>query len=41
MFRQRLIEDKLGNLYGIASAGGNQSCTFPAEGCGVVFEITP
>jgi uncharacterized repeat protein (TIGR03803 family) len=32
-----LIEDKKSNLYGTASAGGNQGCG--GIGCGVIFEI--
>jgi uncharacterized repeat protein (TIGR03803 family) len=34
-----LIEDKSGNLYGTARAGGVAACD--TNGCGVVFEITP
>lgn len=33
-----LAIDSLGNLYGVASGGGSQNC---ADGCGLVFEITP
>ncbi len=33
-----LVADKLGNLYGTTSGGGNPAC---ADGCGVVFKLTP
>lgn len=36
----RLIMDASGNLYGVASQGGDASCA-PPYGCGVVFELTP
>jgi uncharacterized repeat protein (TIGR03803 family) len=37
-----LIMDKLGNLYGVADAGGDLNCAAGSgQGCGVVFEITP
>jgi uncharacterized repeat protein (TIGR03803 family) len=33
-----LVEDRKGNLYGIAAQGGSFSCSI--SGCGVVFELT-
>lgn len=36
-----LIFDSSGNLYGTASAGGNQSCQIPYPGCGTAFELSP
>jgi uncharacterized repeat protein (TIGR03803 family) len=35
---EEVVLDAAGNLYGVASAGGNTSCN---GGCGVVFKITP
>jgi uncharacterized repeat protein (TIGR03803 family) len=35
-----LTMDSAGNLYGVATAGGDTAC-FPPSGCGVVFKITP
>ncbi|SPE45673.1 conserved exported hypothetical protein [Candidatus Sulfotelmatobacter sp. SbA7] len=35
-----VIVDTVGNLYGTTVFGGNPTCN-AAEGCGVVFEITP
>ena len=37
--RAALILDKLGNLYGTTTAGGDESCQ--ARGCGTVFELSP
>lgn len=36
--RAALILDKLGNLYGTTSAGGDESCP---GGCGTVFQLSP
>jgi|SRR5579872_3454885 len=38
-----LVSDKQGNLYGTTSGGGNtdSSCQGYADGCGVVFKLTP
>ena len=36
-----LILDSSGNLYGVASRGGNQACQYGPSGCGTVFKITP
>ena len=36
-----VIEDEMGNLYGVAAAGGDLSCHLGANGCGVVFKIDP
>ncbi len=38
-----LILDKAGNIYGIASWGGDHNCSngYPNSGCGVVFELLP
>jgi uncharacterized repeat protein (TIGR03803 family) len=33
-----LVFDKMGNLYGVTSLGGNGSCS---GGCGTVFELSP
>jgi uncharacterized repeat protein (TIGR03803 family) len=35
-----LVQDKAGNIYGVTTSGGNNTCTGNA-GCGVVFEIKP
>jgi len=35
-----VIFDNAGNLYGMASGGGDLSCA-PGYGCGVVFKLTP
>ena len=35
-----LIFDSAGNLYGMASYGGDMNC-LPGTGCGVVFKLTP
>ncbi len=35
-----LTRDKAGNIYGVTTWGGNDTCT-DNPGCGVVFEITP
>lgn len=37
--RAALILDKLGNLYGTTTAGGDESCQ--VGGCGTVFQLTP
>jgi uncharacterized repeat protein (TIGR03803 family) len=39
--RGPLVRDKAGNLYGVTSAGGQQSCTVTYGGCGTVFELSP
>jgi uncharacterized repeat protein (TIGR03803 family) len=41
--RSRLLLDPSGNLYGLASVGGNLQCDGgnAFQGCGVVFEVTP
>jgi uncharacterized repeat protein (TIGR03803 family) len=36
-----VISDESGNLYGTASQGGDSSCGYRGDGCGVVFELTP
>ena len=37
-----LTMDKLGNLYGVTSAGGDLKCAAGSgQGCGVVFRLTP
>ncbi len=36
-----LIFDGAGNIYGTTSAGGNLTCTYLPDSCGVVFELTP
>jgi hypothetical protein len=36
-----LATDKDGNLYGTALEYGNENCTFPYEGCGTIFELSP
>jgi hypothetical protein len=35
-----LAQDKTGNIYGVTTWGGNNTCT-DNPGCGVIFEITP
>lgn len=35
-----MVRDKSGNLYGVTYWGGDASCPFSTNGCGVVFEIT-
>jgi uncharacterized repeat protein (TIGR03803 family) len=35
-----LTRDASGNLYGVASNGGDDKCN-PPQGCGTVFRITP
>jgi len=35
-----LIQDSAGNLYGVATIGGDTAC-FAPDGCGVVFKLTP
>jgi uncharacterized repeat protein (TIGR03803 family) len=37
---KELLRDAQGNLYGVATGGGDISC-FPPDGCGVVFKLTP
>jgi uncharacterized repeat protein (TIGR03803 family) len=37
---KELLRDKQGNLYGVATAGGDKTCN-PPDGCGVVFKLTP
>ena len=34
-----LIQDEMGNLYGVAAEGGDLSCQLGGNGCGVVFKI--
>jgi uncharacterized repeat protein (TIGR03803 family) len=34
-----LIQDEMGNLYGVAAVGGDLSCQLGGNGCGVVFKI--
>jgi len=34
-----LIQDEMGNLYGVAAGGGDLSCQLGGNGCGVVFMI--
>jgi uncharacterized repeat protein (TIGR03803 family) len=35
-----VVQDEMGNLYGVAANGGNLNCTFLGEpGCGVVFKL--
>ena len=34
-----LVQDEMGNLYGVAAEGGNLSCQLGGNGCGVVFKI--
>jgi len=36
-----VIEDKAGNLYGTASAGGGGGCEGSTPGCGVVYKLAP
>ncbi len=36
-----LTMDKAGDLYGTAAIGGDAKCALDAQGCGVVFRITP
>ena len=36
-----LVFDKVGNLYGTAVGGGTVTCSNGANGCGVVFELSP
>ncbi len=39
-----LVRDSSGNLYGVASSGGNMpggACIAPPYGCGVVYEVSP
>ena len=35
-----LVRDEEGNLFGITTEGGDLSCPFASNGCGVVFEIS-
>ena len=35
-----LLRDSVGNLYGVATTGGDTDC-FAPDGCGVVFKLTP
>ena len=37
---KELLRDKQGNLYGVATGGGDKTCN-PPDGCGVVFTLTP
>jgi uncharacterized repeat protein (TIGR03803 family) len=35
-----VVQDEMGNLYGVAANGGNLNCTFLGQpGCGVVFKL--
>jgi uncharacterized repeat protein (TIGR03803 family) len=36
-----LLRDKLGNLYGTTTGGGNAGCQVGLNGCGTVFKLTP
>jgi hypothetical protein len=36
-----VVLDKHGNLYGVASAGGDLTCSGDRYGCGVAFELSP